>query len=132
MKKIMSLLITVTMIISIIQIGLFGITAGAAASGTTGDCTWSLDGTVLTISGNGNMGNYTNSNTSPWGKKITEVIIENGVTSVGYSAFYGCEELKKVDIPNSIKKIEAVAFCGCNSITDIVIPNSVKRIENSV
>ena len=131
MKKEVSLVIIVIMIISVIQAGLFGITAGAVASGTTGDCTWSLNGTVLTISGNGNMDNYTHSNPSPWGRNITEVIIENGVTNVGYSAFYGCEGLKKVDIPNSVKKIEAVAFCGCNSITDIVIPNSVKRIENS-
>ena len=57
-------------------------------SGTTGDCTWTLDGTKLTISGNGAMADYSNSNRSPWyDKKITEITIEDGVTSIGDCVF---------------------------------------------
>lgn len=38
-------------------------------TGTTGQCTWTLEGTVLTISGNGKMGDYNGyNNTLPWGK----------------------------------------------------------------
>lgn len=55
MKKLLSFLLSVMLILSVVPMGLFSITASAATSGKTGDCTWSLDGTVLTISGNGAM-----------------------------------------------------------------------------
>ena len=58
MKKIRIGLLAVMMIVVVMMSCLFSITASAATTGTTGDCTWSLDGTVLTISGNGAMGNY--------------------------------------------------------------------------
>lgn len=58
MKKFLSVLLAVLLIISIMPMGLFSITASAATSGKTGNCTWSLDGTVLTISGNGKMQDY--------------------------------------------------------------------------
>ena len=46
-------------LVSFVPTGAFSITAFAETrSGTTGDCTWTLDGTVLTISGNGAMANY--------------------------------------------------------------------------
>ena len=60
MKKLLSFLLSIMLILSVVPMGLFSITASAvtATSGTAGDCTWKLDGTVLTISGNGAMGNY--------------------------------------------------------------------------
>ena len=98
MKKLLSILLAVTLIISICPLGLFRITASAATSGKTGQCTWTLNGTVLTISGNGNMGNYFSSSTLPWGTSISEVIIEEGVTSIGDYAFYNCTSLTSVTI----------------------------------
>lgn len=47
------MLIAVLLIMTVIPLSAF---AATATSGTTGDCTWYLDGTVLTISGNGKMG----------------------------------------------------------------------------
>ena len=53
MKKLLSVLLAVLLLISVVPLGAFTFTASAAntTSGTTGDCTWTLDGTVLTISG---------------------------------------------------------------------------------
>ena len=91
MKKVLSLILSVVLIISLLPTGVFSVVASAATTGTTGECSWTLDGTVLTISGSGAMGNYNNtSNCAPWGTDITEVIIENGVTSIGAFAFYRC------------------------------------------
>ena len=67
-KKFLSLVLSLMLILSVAPMRLFSITASAetATSGTTGDCTWTLDGTVLTISGNGKMGNC-NYYETPWG-----------------------------------------------------------------
>ena len=43
-KKLLAILISVILLVGVLPLGT--ITASAATSGTTGDCTWSLDGTV--------------------------------------------------------------------------------------
>ena len=60
MNKCLSLILSVLLLMSTFAGALSGmtLTASAAISGTTGDCTWTLDGTVLTISGSGKMGDY--------------------------------------------------------------------------
>ncbi len=98
-------------------------------SGTSGQCTWYLMGTTLIISGNSNMLSYS-ANSAPWGKAITEVIILDGVTSIGNYAFYGCNALKEVTIPDSVTSIGLVAFYGCSSLTEIKIPNGVTDIKS--
>ena len=90
------------------------------------EITWTLsdDGT-LTISGTGEM------ETNPWSsqrKIIEKVVIENGVTSIGNSAFYECYSLKSVVIPSSVTSIEHGAFSNCRGLTSITIPNSVTSI----
>lgn len=87
LKRLASILLAMAMLLVSVPMAFPTYAAAAAASGTTGDCTWSLNGTVLTISGNGAMGDYVPSWPSPWGKDVTEVVIQNGVTSIGKSAF---------------------------------------------
>ena len=130
LKKLLSLALSLMLILSAVPMGLFSITASAetATSGTTGDCTWTLDGTVLTISGEGQMGNYQNSDL-PWGESITEVIIKPGVATIGGFAFSNCTELKSVIIPNSVTSIGNWAFSCCTKLTNITLPNSVTKIE---
>ena len=75
--------------------------AYAASSGTCGDnLTWTLsDSGTLTISGSGDMTNFSSGDGSPWHSScasIKAVVIQNGVTSIGNYAFYGCESLTNV------------------------------------
>ena len=106
-----------------------------ASSGTTGDCTWTLDDEgTLTISGNGAMGDYKEKNTNgtyitaPWGTNIKAVVIEDGVTSIGNYAFRSCTCLTSVTIGNSVTSIGEYAFYGCTGLTSVTIGNSVTSI----
>ena len=60
-----------------------------------------------------------------------EIIIPDGVTKIGWSAFSVCSGLTSVVIPNSVTSIEPFAFRGCRGLTSIVIPNSVTSIKES-
>ena len=80
------------------------------------------------------MPNYSYSE-APWYSqrdKIKKVIIENGVTSIGTSAFYSCSSLTSVIIPNSVVSIGRQAFCDCSTLTSVNIPNSVTSIETAI
>ena len=59
----------------------------------------------------------------------SEVVIPNGVTSIGNVAFGGCDSLENILIPNSVTSIGICAFWGCDSLKSILIPNSVIRID---
>lgn len=56
-------------------------------------------------------------------------IIPDGVQTLGYGAFSGCENLTSIDIPNSVTEIGAYAFSGCTALAEVNIPNSVEYIE---
>ena len=92
--------------------------------------TLSDDGT-LTISGNGEMKDWRNSSDGAWygNWEIKNVIINNGVTSIGNYAFYMCPSLN-ITIPNSVTSIGKSAFSYCSDLISITIPNSVTSIGN--
>ena len=125
MKQLYLLLITL----------LVSLSAYAEKSGTCGDnLQWKLtDEGVLTITGTGKMKNYSGSS-RPWSaykNVIKQVIIDDGVTTIGYSAFYRCSSLTSVTIPNSVTEIGVGAFSGCSSLTSVTIPSSVTTIWHS-
>ena len=94
--------------------------------------TLSDDGT-LTISGNGEMKYWYNIYVVAWDsnrKNIKNVIINNGVTSIGNFAFSDCTSLTNITIPNSVTSIGDYAFYGCENLINITIPNSVTSIGN--
>ena len=102
------------------------------ASGTCGEkVTWKLDEDgLLTVSGEGEMANYSSSDKIPWSSyEIKKVIIEEGITSIGVNAFAYCTGLASVTIPDSVTSIGKYAFEGCSSLTGVTIPDSVTSIE---
>ncbi len=114
--------------------------ANGPKSGTTGDCTWEFDpGTgIMTISGSGEMANYdwndsTESTNVPWWdihNEIKSVVIGDGVTFVGNSAFQECNNLTSLTLGKSVKEIAYCAFYFCN-LSELVLPDSVEEIGNS-
>lgn len=107
-KKIISMLLAVVMVLQMIP----GLTLPVSAvDGVT--CT--LTGEVLTISGSGTI----ESSDIPNPRYFTKVIIEEGVTTIGASAFQGCSSLASVVIPSSVTEIGNYAFQGCSSLATV-------------
>lgn len=92
------------------------------------NATWTLDADgTLTISGRGDMAS------SPFSEHLADiknVVIENGITSIGNNAFDGCSNLTSIEIPDSVAIIRQDAFSGCSSLSSIEIPDGVTSIDN--
>jgi len=106
MKKFISVLISVCLLLSLLPLWVF--TASAATSGyytytvsngeaTITDVHYSISGDVTIPS---NLGG------SP-------------VTAIGYWAFYGCDLLTSITIPNGVTSIEERVFSRCDLLTSI-------------
>lgn len=108
-KKILTFLTAAVMTCSAMPV----LTANAAESGTCGEnLTWTLDDSgTLTISGTGNMTDYEGL-ASPFCERsdIRTVIVAQGVQSIGYGAFYGCENLTQVVIPDTVSYFGGYVF----------------------
>ena len=70
----------------------------------------------------------TESKTLIAGCKNSVIPDDGSVTSIGYSAFGGCESLTSIDIPDSVTSIGTAAFHQCYWLTSITIPDSVTSI----
>lgn len=57
-----------------------------------------------------------------------DVVIPEGVTSIGRAAFCYCEGLKSVVIPEGVTEIGAYAFARCYNMESVAIPKSVTSI----
>ena len=88
------------------------------------------DGT-LTVSGQGKMVDYDfPAPRPPWydfKEQILSVIIENGVTSIGKTAF-AYTSLTDLSIGNTVESIGEGAFNSCESLAYVMIPEGVKSI----
>ncbi len=81
------------------------------------------------VIGTGDMWSFLGGVTSPAEiKPVSEVIVEEGITSIGEGMFYGCDTIKAVTLPSTLKTIGYGAFENCAGLESIVIPDSVKQI----
>ena len=143
-RKIASIFLTLAMILSLIPGTVFagegtGDTPASLSdtivdSGTFGEdgdnLTWSLSSNgTLTINGTGEMGYQT-----PWMSyrdSIKSLVIEEGVTTVGRSAFSGCDQLTSATLPTSLTEIGQSAFLGCFNLEKICLPDTLNAIGDN-
>ena len=85
---------------------------------------------VLTVTGTGEMPDYTNINLVPWkGEQIQKIIISDGITKIGKYAFNSLTTLKDVDYGNTLVTIGEKSFYGCTGLTEFIPPSSLENIE---
>ena len=114
-------------------------------SGTSGDLTWKAETTDkmiaiwdkgnfvrkpayrLTFSGTGEMADYEED--TPWCTLVPlyEVVLGEGVASIGDNAFAGALSMPAVNLPSTLKRIGQAAFSG-TGLSDLVIPDKVTTI----
>lgn len=104
----------------------------AVASGECGNSlSWVLreDGT-LTVSGEGNMPDFADETAVPWHScrdSIKRIVLEDGVTSVGDFAFYGCKQLAAITAPG-LTKIGHAAFYECSALSELSLSDEITFI----
>lgn len=59
---------------------------------------------------------------------LTSISIPQGVSSIGNSAFFGCNGLTTISIPQGVTSIGEDAFYSCTRLTSINIPQGVTSI----
>ena len=94
---------------------------------------WSYDPATktLTISGAGPMTDYSSVEDVRWAEyraEIENLVIDNGVTSIGSYAFALCTGLTAAIIPDSVTSIGNLAFSGCSGLTSVTIPANITSI----
>ena len=64
------------------------------------------------------------------GELVTDLVIPDGVTTIGRRTFTYCNSLTSVTIPDSVTMIGNDAFWACRSLTNVTIGDSVTSIGN--
>lgn len=123
MKKFLSCLLLLA--------ALFSLLAPCAHADST--LNWYIDGGTLSITGRGEMHDFT-SDVAPWRsheQDIRALEIGYGVTSVGSQAFQYCTKIRTASLPDTVRTIGEAAFYKCISLEEITIPQAVTEIEQS-
>jgi hypothetical protein len=119
----------------ILMLAFAGLSAGAVYAQTWNigtpvetDVTATLDANgTLTVSGTGAMKDAPFKDDTK--AAIKAVVVESGVTTIGYSAFSGCANLESVVLAEGLINIGTFGFIDCPKIQTLNIPASVTKIE---
>jgi len=99
-----------------------------AAKGDCGEMVqYRIVGTTMYVEGFGKMDNYYYSEHHnslaapyrPWRPFIRRVVIRDGVSAIGVSAFYKFTNLREVEIPESVNVVQSYAFQDCRRLREV-------------
>lgn len=106
------------------------------------NCSWKIEGGVLTLTGYGDISNYTRNceggchTTAPWAASvgiITKIVIENesgtaGFNSIGNYAFSDMRNVRDAVLPDGLNKIGKNAFLNNIRLATVNLPASITTI----
>lgn len=148
MKKILSVLLTILLVLAIVPQG--AMTARAASgewltvsgieggkiqfdnsTGTITDCETSVTVANIPSTINGVAVKQIGASAFRFCYKMTSVVIGSSVTYIGANAFEGCRSLTNLELPNGVTYIGSCAFRACSSLNGVTLPNNVTSIGDS-
>ena len=126
-KKLLGMLFVLGLLLTLPSVVSFAVSyaGNCGPTDSEGDVKCKLDDSgTFTISGSGDMKNYSSTGDVGWLKDtyrpyITTLEIEHGVTNIGDYAFYGCENLTSVTIARSVKNIGNNVFNNCEKLANV-------------
>lgn len=92
-------------------------------------------GGVLTLSGSGATDNFHSAKSPEWVEYkdlIKEVIVNEGITSLGSMIFRHCKGIEKITLPESLTGISQYALGGCVSLDNLTLPKNIAEIGKNV
>ncbi len=108
--------------------------SGCLVGGFGKSFSWALDKNgVMTFFGEGEMpynGKFNSEQGNLEKRAVKKLILDEGITVIGDSAFEDFSELTEIVFPKGLKQISSNAFRGCCSLKEIVIPESTKVIDD--
>ncbi len=137
-KKLTSVLLAIALLLTFIPISAVSVSAAnsggdyayTVSDGKTTITDYTGSGGVITIPST--LGGYpvTSIGKSAFSgcDSLTSVTIGDSVTSIGDYAFYHCDSLTSVTIGDSVTSISDYAFYGCHNLTSVTIGDSVTSI----
>lgn len=137
MKRFTALLLCMLLVAGMLPSAVF---AGDIKTEFSGTLTWSLDTKTmtLTISGKGAMTDYSDANDAEpdiltpfygeYSSDIKNVIIEEGVSSVGDHAFQNYHSLKEITIPSTVEHIGFATFEN-TGLENLIFPSGLNSLE---
>lgn len=151
MKKYCMLVLAMVMTLSLCLSGAYAAQKIPATSGSCGETSqWRVDPETKTlyISGTGSatipsatsiigssssgnnfvQSSYINSlfTSDNWYyNNIKKVVVEEGITEIGYGSFYGCSFIEEIQLPSTLRTIQTYAFCGLTALEELIVPEGV-------
>ena len=97
-----------------------------------------VTGNTVTITGTGETyddcwwADVNDSNNELDKTSIKYIIVEDGITSLGYELFKNFNNVETIELPASLTKIKNWTFQNCRSLKSISIPEGVTEIGNGI
>ncbi|MBQ7340826.1 MAG: leucine-rich repeat domain-containing protein [Oscillospiraceae bacterium] len=128
MKKILSFVLVLVLLVIYVPIGTFGVSAAAYSGSLSSTVFWELDTSkgILTIYGTGAIPDQPNLG-KPWSsydKYIKHIVIEKGITQIGQYAFSEMRYFEDIVIPQGVTGIDKRAFQYATAMKTVYIPVS--------
>lgn len=96
---------------------------------------WEPETGTIMICGSGPMTDYEKAEEAPWHElreQIKEVVVADGVTTLGDYSFMGCVNLKAVNLSATLQVLGVYSLSRCSLIEEAVIPDGVRIIAAKV
>ncbi len=109
-----------------IEVEVVTVVDGAFYTGAT----WQIDTItgVMTVEGEQEVPEFAFEDIYDYRKYVKELVIEDGITAVGYYAFRSMPSLTSITLPESLTRIDERAFYACKNLSIVNIPATVVEI----